>query len=212
MISWLVVGGKLKLVVHYTNIPVWIFQVLVVERQVGHPGEESEHRCDFNKHVLILIRRICSASAWPPLFWDTPDNTAMPLLQRPGYQVSTQTVLCSTTGAGDNCCGELMWRRWLGGGCCLSFWRVTNFLWVRIKNCFFPFLSTSSMLGAGAAVSFLVSTPWRYLYSRSKMPKNIWCHHRSQSGCLTKDLLGCIHLLKLSSQDFFVRIFAKQPV
>ena len=111
------VGGKLRLVVHYTNIPLWVFQVLVVERQVGHPGEESEHRCDFNKHVLILIRRICSASAWPPLFWDTPDNTAMPLLQRPGYQIillSQPKQCCAqqleqVTTAVESSCGVAGW-------------------------------------------------------------------------------------------------------
>ena len=131
MILRLVVGGKLKLVVHYTNIPLWIFQVLVVERQVGHPGEESEHRCDFNKHVHPHQEDLLSLSLAAIILGHTRQhcnaNTATPRLSNHPF-ISTQTVLCSTTGAGDNCCGELMWRRWLGGGCCLSFWRVTHFL------------------------------------------------------------------------------------
>ena len=130
------------------------------QQTCSHPHQEDLLSLSLAAIILGHTRQHCNAP------------TATPRLSNHPF-ISTQTVLFSTTGAGDNCCGELMWRRWLGGGCCLSFWRVTHFLWVRIgvKKLFpsFSMFSTSSMLGAGAAVSFLVSTPWRYLYSRSKI-------------------------------------------
>ena len=170
MISWLVVGGKLKLVVHYTkykysrclwwrgrsaiqvkSLSIGVISTNMFSSSSGGFAQPQPGRHYFGTHPTTLQCPYCNAQVIK----------------------SSLSVLCSTTGAGDNCCGELMWRRWLGGGCCLSFWRVTHFLWVRIgvKKLFpsFSMFSTSSMLGAGAAVSFLVSTPWRYLYSRSKI-------------------------------------------